>query len=60
MSVAPQHDWHSSQRPRIRQAGNGSTRNFLANTRAPPSLGRARCGRTSNFVIVPRRLAVGS
>ena len=50
-------DWHSSQRPRIRQVGNGSTRNFIANTRAPPSLRRARCSRTSTFVIVPRRAA---
>ena len=48
---------HSSQRPRLRKVGHGSTRNFLANTRAPSSLGRARCGRTSNFVIVPRRAA---
>ena len=55
--VAPQRDWHSAQRPRIRKVGNGSTRNFIANTRAPPSLRRARCSRTSTFVIVPRRAA---
>ena len=55
--VAPQRGWHSSQRPHLRKVGHGSTRNFLANTRAPPSLRRARCGRTSNFVIVPRRAA---
>ena len=45
--VAPQRGWHSSQRPHLRKVGHGSTRNFLANTRAPPSLRRARCGRTS-------------
>ena len=55
--VAPQRGWHSSQRPHLRKVGHGSTRNFLANTRAPPSLRRARCGRTSTFVIVPRRAA---
>jgi len=32
-------------------------RNFLAHTRAPPGLRWARCGRTSTFVIVPRRAA---
>ena len=36
---------------------DGSTRIFLANTRAPPSLRWARCGRTSISVIVPRRAA---
>ena len=55
--VAPQRGWHSSQRPHLRKVGHGSPRNFLANTRAPPSLRRARCGRTSNFLIVPRRAA---
>ena len=45
--VAPQRGWHSSQRPHLRKVGHGSTRNFVANTRAPPSLRRARCGRTS-------------
>jgi len=55
--VAPQRGWHSSQRPHLRKVGHGSTRNFVANTRAPPSLRRARCGRTSTFVIVPRRAA---
>ena len=55
--VAPQRGWHSSQRPRLRKVGHGSTRNFLANTRAPPSLRWARCGRTSTSVIVPRRAA---
>jgi len=55
--VAPQRGWHSSQRPHLRKVGHGSTRNFLANTRAPPSLRRARCGRTSTSVIVPRRAA---
>mmetsp|Transcript_2186 Transcript_2186/g.6514 ORF Transcript_2186/g.6514 Transcript_2186/m.6514 type:complete len:204 (-) Transcript_2186:188-799(-) len=55
--VAPQRDWHSSQRPHLRKVGHGSPRNFLANTRAPPSLRRARCSRTSTFVIVPRRAA---
>ena len=55
--VAPQRGWHSSQRPHLRKVGHGSPRNFLANTRAPPSLGRVRCGRTSNLVIVPRRAA---
>jgi len=55
--VAPQRGWHSSQRPHLRKVGHGSTRNFLANTRAPPSLRWARCGRTSTSVIVPRRAA---
>ena len=50
-------DWHPWRGARLRKVGHGSTRNFLANTRAPPSLRRARCGRTSTSVIVPRRAA---
>ena len=44
--VAPQRGWHSSQRPRHRKVGHGSTRNSLADTRTPSTLRWARCGRT--------------
>ena len=51
------HGWHPWRGARLRKVGHGSPRNSLANTRAPPRLWWARCGRTSTSVIVPRRAA---
>ena len=49
------HGWHPWRGVRLRKVGNGSPRNSIANTRTPPRLWWARCGRTSTSVIVPRR-----
>ena len=51
------HGWHPWRGARLRKVGHGSPRNSIANTRAPPRLWWARCGRTSTSVIVPRRAA---
>ena len=51
------HGWHPWRGARLRKVGHGSPRNSIANTRAPPRLWWARCGRMSTSVIVPRRAA---
>ena len=40
------HGWQPWRGARLRQGQDGSTGKFLADTRAPSSLRRARCGRT--------------
>ena len=55
--IPRKHGWHPWRGARLRKVGHGSPRNSIANTRAPPRLWWARCGRTSTSVIVPRRAA---